>query len=41
MIAERVRGSELVMFHESSHQAHWEERERYMQVVGDFLSRQA
>ena len=39
MIGERIAGSELVMFHESSHQAHWEERERYMQTVGDFLRR--
>jgi proline-specific peptidase len=41
MIAERIAGSELVMFHESSHHAFWEERERYMQVVGSFLTRHA
>ncbi|EPS95346.1 hypothetical protein FOMPIDRAFT_1032930 [Fomitopsis schrenkii] len=26
-----------VTFSKSSHMAHWEERERYMQIVGDFL----
>jgi proline iminopeptidase len=41
MIAERIAGSELVMFHESSHHAFWEEREHYMQVAGDFLARHA
>jgi proline-specific peptidase len=40
MIAERIAGSELVLFEESSHHAHWEERERYMLVVGDFLEAQ-
>jgi proline iminopeptidase len=32
-------GSELVVFEESSHMAHLEERERYQEVVGDFLAR--
>ena len=32
-------GSRLVVFEESSHTAHLEERERYMQVVRDFLRR--
>ncbi|KAI1135120.1 proline-specific peptidase [Hypoxylon sp. FL0543] len=27
-----------IVFEKSSHMAHWEERERYMQVVGTFLS---
>lgn len=26
-----------VTFSKSSHMPHWEERERYMQIVGDFL----
>jgi proline-specific peptidase len=38
MIAERITGSTLVLFQQSSHHAHWEERERYMQVVGTFLA---
>jgi L-proline amide hydrolase len=33
-----IRGSEWVCFEESSHLPHVEERERYMQVVGDFLA---
>jgi proline-specific peptidase len=37
MIADRIAGSELVVFEESSHHALWEERERYMRVVRDFL----
>jgi proline iminopeptidase len=32
-------GSELVVFEESSHTGHLEERERYMAVVRDFLAR--
>ena len=32
-------GSELVVFENSSHTGHLEERERYMQVVRDFLAR--
>ena len=34
-----IRGAEWVVFEESSHMPHVEERERYMQVVGDFLAR--
>jgi len=34
-----IRGAEWVVFEESSHMPHVEERERYMQVVGDWLSR--
>lgn len=34
-----IRGSEWVLFEESSHTAFIEERERYMQVLGDFLTR--
>jgi proline-specific peptidase len=37
MIAARIAGGELVVFEESSHHAFWEERERYMRVVRDFL----
>jgi proline iminopeptidase len=37
MISERIADSELVIFPNSSHHAHWEERERYVQVVRDFL----
>ena len=33
------RGAEWVLFEESSHMPHLEERERYMQVVGDWLAR--
>jgi proline iminopeptidase len=36
-----IRGSELAIFPNSSHLPMWEERERYMQVVGRFLRRQA
>jgi L-proline amide hydrolase len=35
-----IRGSEWVLFEQSSHLPHVEERERYMQVVGDWLARQ-
>jgi L-proline amide hydrolase len=34
-----IAGSEWVVFEESSHMPHVEERERYMQVVGDWLRR--
>ena len=34
-----IAGSEWVVFEESSHMPHVEERERYMQVVGDWLAR--
>jgi L-proline amide hydrolase len=33
-----IRGADWVCFEESSHLPHVEERERYMQVVGDFLA---
>jgi len=33
-----IEGSEWVVFEESSHTPHLEERERYMQVVGDWLA---
>jgi L-proline amide hydrolase len=36
---EGIAGSEWVMFEESSHLPHVEERERWMRVVGDFLAR--
>ena len=43
LIAETVHtgipGSEWVIFEESSHMAHAEEPERYMQVLDDFLTR--
>jgi proline iminopeptidase len=32
-----VKGSKLVIFPKSSHVAFWEEREKYMRVVGSFL----
>ena len=34
-----IRGAEWVLLDESSHTPHLEERERYMQVVGDWLAR--
>ena len=34
-----IAGSEGILFEESSHTPHVEERERYMQVVGDWLAR--
>ncbi len=43
LIAETVQkgipGAEWVLFENSSHSAHAEEPERYMQVLGDFISR--
>jgi L-proline amide hydrolase len=39
VLQEGIRGSEWVCFEESSHMPHVEERERYMQVVGEFLGR--
>src|SRR5436190_11213349 len=35
-----IRGSKLAIFPNSSHLPMWEERERYMHVVGEFLRRQ-
>jgi proline-specific peptidase len=37
MIAARIPDSELVLFEHSSHQSHWEERERYVSIVRAFL----
>jgi L-proline amide hydrolase len=34
-----IAGSEWVLFDDSSHMPHVEERGRYMQVVGDWLAR--
>ena len=34
-----INGAEWELFEESSHLPHYEERERYMQVVGDWLAR--
>ena len=34
-----IEGAEWIVFEESSHMPHVEERERYMQVVGDWLAR--
>jgi len=38
LLAAGIGGAELVIFEESSHLAFIEERERYLQVVGDFLA---
>jgi L-proline amide hydrolase len=35
-----IRGAEWVVFEDSSHMPHVEERERYMRVVGEWLARQ-
>ena len=40
VLRDGIRGSEWVLLEESSHLSHLEERERYMQVVGDWLARQ-
>jgi L-proline amide hydrolase len=32
-----LRTAELTIFGDSSHMPHWEERDRYMQVVGSWL----
>jgi len=37
VLLDGIAGSEWVVFEESSHMPHVEERERYMQVVGDWL----
>nr|NIP87753.1 proline iminopeptidase [Gammaproteobacteria bacterium] len=34
---QRIAGSQLVVFEQSSHTAHIEEEARYREVVGDFL----
>lgn len=36
-IFQKVSKVKWVTFPKSAHMAHWGERERYMQVVGDFL----
>jgi L-proline amide hydrolase len=38
-LLEGIDGSEWVVFEESSHMPHVEERDRYMQVVGEWLQR--
>jgi L-proline amide hydrolase len=39
VLLDGIAGSEWVCFEDSSHMPHVEERERYMQVVGDWLAR--
>jgi L-proline amide hydrolase len=39
VLLDGIDGSDWVVFEESSHMPHVEERERYMQVVGDWLAR--
>ena len=39
MLAYGIPQAELVIFENSSHMAFIEERERYLRVVGDFLTR--
>jgi len=39
LLADRIRGAELVIFEQSSHMAFIEERERYLTVLTDFLAR--
>ena len=34
-----IRDAEWILFEDSSHMPHLEERERYMHVVGDWLAR--
>jgi L-proline amide hydrolase len=38
VLLEGIAGSEWICFEKSSHMPHVEERERYMQVVGDWLT---
>lgn len=38
-LAEGIKDAKWVTFEKSSHAPMWEEREKYMQVVEDFLSR--
>jgi L-proline amide hydrolase len=38
-LVDGIAGAEQAIFEESSHMPFWEERERYMAIVGDFLSR--
>ncbi|MER3602341.1 MAG: proline iminopeptidase [Nitrososphaerota archaeon] len=37
VIHERIKGSKLVIFQRSSHVAFWEERDRYLKVVKEFI----
>ena len=39
LLAEGIRGAELVIFEHSSHMAFIEERERYLSVLAGFLAR--
>ena len=39
ILRDNIRGAEMVVFENSSHAAHMEEPERYMQVVGDFIAK--
>jgi len=34
-----INGAEQIIFEESSHMPFWEQREEYVDVVGDFLRR--
>ncbi|KAI0775111.1 proline-specific peptidase [Trametes elegans] len=36
--SDNIPNSKWIKFEDSSHTPHWEERERYMKVVGDFLA---
>lgn len=38
---QRIPKAKWYTFPESSHMPHWEEREKYMQVVNDFLKAEA
>lgn len=38
-IHKRIRGSKLIIFEKSSHMPFWEEREKYIAVLADFLGR--
>jgi L-proline amide hydrolase len=38
-LVERIGQVEQIVFEDSSHQPFWEERDRYMAVVGDWLAR--
>jgi pimeloyl-ACP methyl ester carboxylesterase len=35
---DKLPNVEWIQFSKSSHLVHWEERDRYMRVVGDFLA---
>ena len=35
---DHISNVKWVRFEQSSHMPHWEERERYMKIVGDFLT---